>query len=161
MKASQLLRPLGAAIILVLLLTTGLSPSIWMLWEHIRYMQFEKEAQLTNLQTSVQAEKSIKVGSRQESQYMPLNQTVILTYQSISSNRTEYPLMASTPTFAISINAPSLVTASAILLAFAGTMIISLLNAFTSLMYKGITVSVQNPIIFTILGVGVMAFFAA
>jgi len=124
-------------------------------------MQFEKEAQLTNLQTSVQAEKSIKVGSRQESQYMPLNQTVILTYQSISSNRTEYPLMASTPTFAISINAPSLVTASAILLAFAGTMIISLLNAFTSLMYKGITVSVQNPIIFTILGVGVMAFFAA
>ena len=161
MKAFQLLRPLGAAIILVLLLTTGLSPSIWMLWEHIRYMQFEKEAQLTNLQTSVQAEKSIKVGSRQESQYMPLNQTVILTYQSISSNRTEYPLMASTPTFAISINAPSLVTASAILLAFAGTMIISLLNAFTSLMYKGITVSVQNPIIFTILGVGVMAFFAA
>ena len=161
MKASQLLRPLGAAIILVLLLTTGLSPSIWMLWEHIRYMQFEKEAQLTNLQTSVQAEKSIKVGSRQESQYMPLNQTVILTYQSISSNRTEYPLMASTPTFAISINAPSLVTASAILLAFAGTMIISLLNAFTSLMYKGITVSVQNPIIFMILGVGVMAFFAA
>lgn len=165
MKASQFLRPLGAAIILVLLLTTGLSPSIWMLWEHIRYIQFEKEAQLTNLQTNVRAEKSLNETTSQKTQYTTVLQnqttTTVPTYQETVVHRVEHPLLAGSATFTISINAPSLVTASAILLIVSGTLLDKLLEAYVSLTYKGITVNMQNPIVFTILGVGVLAFFAA
>ena len=164
MKASQLLKPLGAAVILVLLLTTGLSPSIWMLWEHIRYIQFEKEAQ-TNLQTGVKAEKSLNETSVQKTRYatigLPPNVTIVPIYQETQVYRTEYPLLAGSASFTISINAPSLVTASAILLIVSGTLLDRLLEAYVSLTYKGIAMNMQNPIIFAILGICILAFFAA
>lgn len=161
MKNSQFLKSLAASIILLLLLTTGLTPYIWFLWEHIRYMQFEKEAQVSNLQTSLQSEKITKEKSRQQTQYNIVNNQTMPTYQAIASNKTQYPLLAATPTFTISINAPSLVAASAILLTISGTLLINLLNAYTSLAYSGVTVNIQNPIIFAILGISLMAFFAA
>ena len=164
MKASQLLKPLGATVILVLLLMTGLSPSIWMLWEHIRYIQFEKEAQ-TNLQTDVRAEKSLNETSLQKTQYTTVGQypnvTIVPTYQETQVQRVEYPLLAGSATFTISINAPSLVTASAILLIVSGTLLDKLLEAYVSLTYKGITMNMQNPIVFAILSVCILAFFAA
>jgi len=135
-----------------------------MLWEHIRYIQFEKEAQ-TNLQTGVKAEKSLNETSLQKTQYTTVvqNQTVttVPTYQEIQVYKTEYPLLAGSASFTISINAPSLVTASAILLIVSGTLLDKLLEAYVSLTYKGIAMNMQNPIIFTILGVGILAFFAA
>ena len=166
MKNSQFLRPLGAAIILVLLLTTGLSPSIWMLWEHIRYMQFEKEAQ-SNIQTDIKAEKATNTTTHERTLYtlVTQNQTNVTipvpTYQETTVSGAEYPLLAGSATFTISINAPSLVTASAILLIVSGTLLDKLLEAYVSLTYKGIAINVQNPIVFTILGISILAFFAA
>ena len=164
MKASQLLKPLGAAIILVLLLTTGFSPSIWMLWEHIRYMQLEKEAQ-ANLQTNIGAEKVLNETSYQKTQYTTIVQNQTLTpvpvYQETEVRKAEHPLLSASTVFTININAPSLVTASAVLLIVSGTLLDKLLEAYVSLTYKGITINFQNPIIFTILGIGILAFFAA
>lgn len=128
-------------------------------------MQFEKEAQLTNLQTNVRAEKSLNETTLQKTQYTTVLQnqttTTVPTYQESVVHRVEHPLLAGSATFTISINAPSLVTASAILLIVSGTLLDKLLEAYVSLTYKGITVNMQNPVVFTILGIGVLAFFAA
>ncbi|HIP65688.1 MAG TPA: hypothetical protein EYH08_04080 [Pyrodictium sp.] len=164
MKVSQLLRPLGATVILVLLLATGFSPNIWMLWEHIRYMQLEKEAQ-ANLQTNIGAEKVLNETSAQKTQYTTVvrdtTPTIVPIYQESYVRRAEHPLLSASTTFTININAPSLVTASAVLLIVCGTLLDKLLEAYVSLTYKGIAINPQNPIVFTVLGIGILAFFAA
>ncbi|HIQ10449.1 MAG TPA: hypothetical protein EYH26_00530 [Pyrodictium sp.] len=167
MKVLQLLKPLGAALILVLLIATGFSPSIWMLWEHIRYMQFEKEAQ-ANLKTNIGAERVLNETSSQKTQYTTTvtqgktpTITTIPVYQETQVKKAEHPLLSASTTFTISINAPSLVTASTVLLLVSGTLLDKLLEAYVSLTYKGIVINTQNPVVFTVLGIGILAFFAA